>query len=75
MNLQPYVEKDVIIGNNVWLGANVVVVAGVKISDGAVVAAGSVVTKNIPPNTIAGGVPAKSISSKGCDLSISYNPQ
>ncbi len=61
MNVQPFVEKDIIIGDDVWLGANVVVVAGVTIGDGAVIAAGSVVTKDVSPYTIAGGIPAKPI--------------
>lgn len=49
------------IGKNVWLGANVTVLPGVNIGDGAVIGAGSVVTKDIPPNMIAAGVPAKVI--------------
>ena len=49
------------IGKNVWIGANATVLAGVIIGDGAVVAAGAVVTKNVEPNTIVGGVPAKVI--------------
>jgi acetyltransferase-like isoleucine patch superfamily enzyme len=61
MNTQPYREKDIIIGNDVWLGANAVVVAGVTIGDGAIVAAGSVVTKDVPKNTIVGGIPVKPI--------------
>ena len=47
------------IGENVWLGANVTVLGGVTIGDNAVIAAGAVVTKNIPPNTVAAGVPAR----------------
>ncbi|WP_145380134.1 DapH/DapD/GlmU-related protein [Staphylococcus cohnii] len=47
------------IGKDVWIGANVTVVSGVDIGDGAVIAAGAVVTQNVPPNVIAGGVPAK----------------
>ncbi|TWT08235.1 sugar O-acetyltransferase [Planococcus sp. CPCC 101016] len=47
------------IGKDVWIGANVTVVPGVEIGDGAIIAAGAVVTKSIPSNVIAGGVPAK----------------
>ena len=49
------------IGKNVWIGANATVLHGVTIGDGAVVAAGAVVTKDVEPNTIVGGVPAKLI--------------
>ncbi|MBD3245973.1 MAG: hypothetical protein GF333_03085 [Candidatus Omnitrophica bacterium] len=59
MTAQPWREKDVVIGNDVWLGANAVVTSGVTIGDGAVIAAGAVVTKDIPPYTICGGIPAK----------------
>ena len=49
------------IGKNVWIGANAVVLPGVSIGDGAVIGAGAVVTKNVEPNTVVGGVPAKVI--------------
>lgn len=49
------------IGKNVWIGANVTILPGVTIGDGAVVAAGAVVNKDVAPNTIVGGVPAKFI--------------
>ncbi|MBP5360492.1 MAG: sugar O-acetyltransferase [Bacteroidaceae bacterium] len=49
------------IGKNAWIGANATVLAGVTVGDGAVVAAGAVVTKDVEPNTIVGGVPAKVI--------------
>lgn len=61
---QEKVEKDIIIGDDVWLGANVVVLAGVTIGDGAVVAAGAVVTGDLPPQCVAGGVPAKVIGQR-----------
>ncbi len=49
------------IGKGVWIGANATVLPGVTIGDHAVIAAGAVVTKDVPPNTLAGGVPAKMI--------------
>lgn len=52
-------ERDVLIGNDVWLGARVFVGAGVTIGDGCVVSAGSVVTKSLPANSVAVGIPAR----------------
>lgn len=52
------IKKPVIIGNNVWCGANVTILKGVHIGDGAVIAAGAVVTKDVPPHSVVGGVPA-----------------
>lgn len=52
---------DITIGNDVWIGYEAVVLSGVTIGDGAVVGARAVVTKDVPPYTIVGGVPARSI--------------
>lgn len=49
------------IKRNAWIGANATITAGVTIGENAVVAAGAVVTKDVPDNTVVGGVPAKSI--------------
>lgn len=49
----------IVIGCKVWIGANATVVPGVTIGEGAIIAAGAVVTKDVPPNTVVGGVPAR----------------
>ncbi|MFP3126376.1 MULTISPECIES: sugar O-acetyltransferase [Bacillaceae] len=47
------------IGNSVWIGGNCVILPGITIGDNSIVAGGSVVTKDVPPNTIVAGNPAK----------------
>lgn len=54
-------EKPVLIEEGVWVGAQSVILSGVTIGKGSVIAAGAVVNKNVEPNTIVGGVPAKVI--------------
>jgi maltose O-acetyltransferase len=49
----------IVIGNNVWIASRATILAGVTIGDNSIVAAGAVVTKDIPPNSIAMGTPAK----------------
>lgn len=51
--------RDIEIGDNVWIGANVTILSGVKIGKNSVIGAGSVVTKNIPSNVLAYGVPCR----------------
>lgn len=54
-------KGDIIVGNDVWIGYEAVIMAGITIGDGAIVGTRAVVTKNVPPYTIVGGVPAKAI--------------
>lgn len=54
-------KGNIIIGNDVWIGYEAVIMAGVTIGDGAVIGTRAVVTKDVPPYTIVGGVPAKPI--------------
>jgi len=62
---QGITAEGIVIEDDVWLGAGAIVTDGVRIGRGAVVAAGAVVTKDVPPHTVVGGVPAKVI--KGID--------
>lgn len=51
----------IVLGKNVWVGSNATILQGVTIGDNAVIAAGAVVNKDVAPNTVVGGVPAKFI--------------
>lgn len=53
--------KPIRIGRNVWLGGDVKVLAGVTIGDNAIIGAGSIVTKDVPPDVVAAGVPCRVI--------------
>lgn len=57
----PRSGHDIEIGKNCWIASGVIIVGNVRIGDSVIVMGGSVVTKDIPDNTIAGGVPAKPI--------------
>jgi serine acetyltransferase len=51
------------VGSNVFLGSGVIILSGVKIGDNVVIGSGAVVTKDIPSNCVAAGIPARSIKS------------
>lgn len=71
---RPFIEQGItaegiVIEDDVWLGAGAIITDGVRVGKGAVVAAGAVVTKDVPPHTVFGGVPAKPL--KTIDGSVS----
>jgi acetyltransferase-like isoleucine patch superfamily enzyme len=55
--------KPIVIERNVWIGAGATIIGGVTVGENSVVGAGSVVTRDVPPNTLVGGNPAKVIRS------------
>lgn len=60
----PYVDEKAVVETDVWLGFGVTVLTGTTIGRGSVVAAGSVVTTDIPPYSIAAGVPARVVGQR-----------
>lgn len=60
-------KGDIVIGNDVWIGYEAVIMSGVTIGDGAIIGTRAVVTKDVPPYTIVGGVPAKPIRKRFSD--------
>jgi acetyltransferase-like isoleucine patch superfamily enzyme len=61
---QPDIRLATYIGADVWLGAGVTILGGVTIGDGCIIGAGSVVSRNLPPYSIAVGVPARVVGSR-----------
>ncbi|PZX19165.1 hypothetical protein LX69_00832 [Breznakibacter xylanolyticus] len=51
--------QEIVLEGENWIGANVTIIGGVRIGKGSIIAAGSVVTKDVPPYSIAGGIPAR----------------
>jgi len=66
---QPTVELPIVIEDDVWLGASVIVLGGVTVGRGSVVGAGTVVTHDLPPYSIARGVPAQVVGVRGDEAS------
>ena len=61
-------SKPITVGNDVWIGGNCTILPGVTIGNNVIIAAGAVVTKDIPDNCIAAGVPAKVIKQLENDI-------
>lgn len=64
-------KGNIIIGNDVWIGFEALILAGVSIGDGTIIGSRAVVTKDVPPYTIAAGVPARPIRKRFDDDTIS----
>lgn len=64
-------KGDIVIGNDVWIGYEAVILSGVHIGDGAIIGTRAVVTKDVPPYTVVGGIPAKEIKKRFSEETIS----
>ncbi|MCU0080204.1 CatB-related O-acetyltransferase [Extibacter muris] len=65
-------KGDIVIGNDVWIGYEAVIMSGVTIGDGAIIGTRAVVTKDVPPYTIVGGIPANVIRRRFSDKTIDF---
>ena len=63
-------KGDIVVGNDVWIGYEAVILSGVTIGDGAIIGSRAVVTKDVPPYTIVGGVPARPLRKRFDDAAI-----
>lgn len=63
-------KGDTVVGNDVWIGYEAVVLSGVTIGDGAVIGTRAVVTRDVPPYTVVGGVPARPIRRRFDDATV-----
>jgi len=70
MKEQGVTREEVIIEDDCWIAANSVILAGVTVGRGSIVSAGSVVTKDVPPYSVVGGVPAKIIKTRNEYINI-----
>jgi acetyltransferase-like isoleucine patch superfamily enzyme len=61
IRLQGIYKRDVHVGNNVWIGYGACILRGVTVGDNAVIGTGAVVTRDVPPNAVVAGVPARLI--------------
>ncbi len=67
--------KPITIGNNCWIAGNVTICGGVTIGDGCVIGAGSVVTRDIPSNSLAVGVPCRVVRAVTEDDALKHHPE
>lgn len=63
-------KGDIVIGSDVWIGYEAVIMSGVTIGDGAIIGTRAVVTRDVPPYTIVGGVPARPIRRRFDDATV-----
>ncbi len=72
-----YAYKPIVIGDYVWIGMRATILPGVTIGEGAVVMTGAVVTRDVPPFSVVGGVPARVITQRELSnpsYSLTYQP-
>lgn len=76
LKIDTWYEKDIfsppIIGNDVWIGSNAIILQGVTVGHGAIIAGGAVVTRDVPPYSVVGGVPAKLLRKRFNDIHIQF---
>ena len=71
MREQPTLYESIVVENDVWIGSGVILLPGVRIGRGSIIGAGAVVSRDIPPYSLAVGVPARVIKNRNQALDTS----
>jgi acetyltransferase-like isoleucine patch superfamily enzyme len=72
VRLQGIYKRDVRVGNNVWIGYGACILRGVTVGDNAIIGTSAVVTKDVPPNAVVAGVPARVIRMREAPKSMRW---
>jgi len=72
IRLQGIYKRDVRVGNNVWIGYGACVLRGVTVGDNAIIGANAVVTRDVPPNAVVAGVPARVVRMREAPRSLRW---
>ena len=72
IRVQGIYKRDVTVGNNVWIGYGACILRGVTVGDNSIIGTNAVVTKDVPPNSVVAGVPAKVIRKRPKPLGMRF---
>jgi acetyltransferase-like isoleucine patch superfamily enzyme len=72
IRLQGIYKRDVDVGSNVWIGYGACILRGVKVGDNSVIGTNSVVTRDVPPNSVVGGIPARLIRKRDAPTRLNW---
>ncbi|MGH2980912.1 MAG: DapH/DapD/GlmU-related protein, partial [Solirubrobacterales bacterium] len=73
IRVQGIYKRETVVGSNVWVGYGACVLRGVRVGDNSVIGTNSVVTRDVPANSVVGGVPAKVLRTRGAPRELRWS--